>query len=135
MRRCDFYRLFTVLEYTRHVLKKNIWRHKNTSNIVFKVFSIIKIVWFFDIYLASDSLNIAPLSFCFVYFLRIPKQYIYYIHSLFTKEMDLFYKLIQEERKTFFSCYSSKSLVNILISNRTVAKYHKSISNIKESFF
>lgn len=74
--RCDSYRLFTVLEYTRHVLKKNIWRHKNTCNLVLdvtvnlcnkslkklarlKYFSIIKIVSFFDIYLASGSLNIA----------------------------------------------------------------------------
>lgn len=74
MHRCDLYRSYDVLE--RHVLKNNIWRHKNASHILLdiavnwcnkdlnkshgeSVYSIIKTVSFSDINLSSNSLNIA----------------------------------------------------------------------------
>lgn len=35
--RCDWYISFIMLEYALHVFKKNIWRHKKSSNIVLDI--------------------------------------------------------------------------------------------------
>lgn len=53
MRRCDFIRLFTVLDVTVNLYNKSL---RKLAQL--KYFSILKIVTFFDIYLASDGLDI-----------------------------------------------------------------------------